>query len=208
MESQVHRYVHTRGETYGPVDDRHLILWFREGRFSADDFVFLDEEERWVPARSLPSLAVLVPPAPKTERAARPPEDRPVRAASAPENLFSFEEARRFVRFPTQLPASCAVLRPGQLPQLEDFRPCTVLNISAGGAGIMASETFRVGTVVRLFIPRVDDDPEPFCVNGKVLRTAPGAQPLLTEHGMRFATPPHTVQLRLATFLERLISGS
>lgn len=209
MDSELYRYIHTRGETYGPVDEKHLVLWFREGRFGPDDHVWIDEEERWIPARTLPYIAALVEPA-GTHPPPRPapaPIARPVRPASAPENLFAFEEARRFHRFSTQLPASYALLKPGKEPDLDDFRPCTLLNLSVGGAGVVAPETIPGGRVVRLFIPRLDDEPEPFYVQGKVVRTAPASPPPLTEHGIRFATPPYNVQLRLVSFLERLTSG-
>jgi hypothetical protein len=204
-----HRYVYTRGQTYGPVDERHLVEWFREGRCGADDWVWVDEEERWVAARSLPSLRRFlpaVPPASGRSSFVGPPPDRP-RGESAPatENLFAFEEARRFVRFRTQLPASWCPLLPGRPATIENYRPCTLLNISAGGAGVAAHDLVSLGTSIHLFVPRIDPDPEPFSLAAKVVRTAPATLPLLVEHGIRFADPETRMRLRLAHFIGRLV---
>jgi len=50
------RYIFTRGQTFGPADLDRLILWVQEGRIGPDDWVWIDEEERWESVKNIPEF--------------------------------------------------------------------------------------------------------------------------------------------------------
>lgn len=209
----MYRYVHARGETYGPVDDERLLVWLRERRIGADDLVWLEEENRWVPLRDVGEFGKAIEDGEAGAAAAAglaqvssvAPSVAPTGGA-VPENLFAFEGARRFVRFRTHLQGRYALLHGNRPPAAADYKRATVTNLSAGGAGFEAVRTVPVGTVVHLEFKIPDGNPDPFVVHAEVVRTAPSVQPGMTEHGVRFAALPADLKRRLVDFLENIIS--
>lgn len=204
------RYVHARGQTYGPADMERLLLWVREGRVGPDDWVWIDEERRWVGLRDLPDLAAALslsaPGAPglAAPSSTAPPSDHAV--GQVPQNLFAFEGGRRYVRFDTHLKARYAVQHMNRPVDEKSMHACTLSNLSVGGAGIDMVETLSVGTVLRVVAQLPDEDPEPFTATVRILRTAPSIVPGHTEHGTEFSNLPGPLKDRLVAFLEEMIT--
>ena len=92
------------------------------------------------------------------------------------------------------------------MPTEKDLRPCRVLNISIGGASVEMNETLETGTSLRLEIDLMRNNRDLFCIQSRVMRTGPGIEFGMTEHGMQFAAMPELDKKRLIDFLEKTAS--
>lgn len=218
------RYVHVRGETFGPADTERLAVWLREGRLGPDDWVWIEEEGRWEVARQVADLVALVPEvfagakgggtAHLSAAVAAPGLGAPSstvppgveRKADVPENLFAFEGARRYIRFETHLHAQYCAVGGHHAPRAGDWHKCTVSNLSVGGAGIETVSKIADGTTLRFRFHLPDGRPDPIETNAEVMRSAPSVRSGFTEYGLRFSSMPQPMKKRLVEFLETLVA--
>ena len=215
------RYIFTRGQTFGPADLDRLILWVQEGRIGPDDWVWIDEEDRWESVKNIPefkdyfkkseskfySAHLASTSSPSLSDAEIKTAPLPIiKSVSIPDELFEHEGLRHYVRLETFLDGRYYEMKSQRMPTEKDLRPCRVLNISIGGASVEMNETLETGTSLRLEIDLMRNNRDLFCIQSRVMRTGPGIEFGMTEHGMQFAAMPELDKKRLIDFLEKTAS--
>ncbi len=224
------RYIHTRGQTFGPADLDRLQIWFQEGRFGPDDWVWIDEENRWVAARECPDLAAFFRSKGSgfysSKLAAAPSSAAPaassggtvssgsvpapvVRQMPIPESLFEHERKgnRHYLRFDAIAKGRYYAVQAQRMPTERDYHHCRVLNVSMGGIGIETEETIEPGRTIRIETDFGDESFGLFKVMAIVVRTAPSLEFGYVEHGVMFSNLPADDRRNLIRFLERRLSG-
>lgn len=117
--------------------------------------------------------------------------------------LLGVAPAAPFERTETHMIGWYAPLSTGREPSFDDFRPCTVVSLSAQGAAVMTNTPLPVGSPVRLVVPRLDEAPDPFGADARVVEMAPGAFPNSTEWVLAFAPLDPKARRRIESFLDR-----
>lgn len=205
------RYVFTQGQTYGPADLEHLLTWIHQGRLRPDDWIWIDEENRWVLVREIPEFDVVLrqlefrnaPMAVATPSSV--PSSHLADATALPDSLYADPAGpRRFLRLDTHLQGQFCALQIDRVPESGEYKRCMITNVSAGGCAVELPALTPVGYTIWLII-ELKDGREPFRIKGKILRTAPGLLSGMTEHGVKFLSLQDAARDRLRAYLEGLL---